>query len=113
MKDHDVDTVTLTRAEYVALQEQIEEAEDLAAYWEAKAEGGEGVPDEYVGRILDGENLLKVFRDWRGLNQSELARKSGVHRVSIADIEAGRKTGSVHTLKKLADALNITIDDLV
>ena len=79
----------------------------------AKAEGGEGVPDEYVGRILDGENLLKVFRDWRGLNQSELARKSGVHRVSIADIEAGRKTGSVHTLKKLADALNITIDDLV
>ncbi len=113
MKDHDGDTITLTRAEYEALQERIEDAEDTAAYWEAKAKGGEGLPDIYMGRLIEGEAPLLVFREWRGLNQSELARLSGVHRVSIADIEAGRKTGSVHTLKKLAEALNITIVDLV
>ena len=31
----------------------------------------------------------------------------------IADIEAGRKTGSIETVRKLADALNVAIDDLV
>jgi len=46
-------------------------------------------------------------------NLTRLVRLSVLHRVSIVDKEAGRKTGSVHTLKKLAEALNITIDDLV
>jgi hypothetical protein len=31
--------------------------------------------------------------------------------VQIADIEAGTKTGSVETLKKLADALGVALDD--
>jgi transcriptional regulator with XRE-family HTH domain len=36
-----------------------------------------------------------------------------VNRVQIIDIEAGRKTGSVETLRKLAQELGIDIDDLV
>ena len=107
------DMVTIPREEFERLVEAAEDLEDLRAIEAYEANPQEGLPHEFMLRILDGENLLKVFRDWRGLNQSELARKSGVHRVSIADIEAGRKTGSVHTLKKLAEALNITIDDLV
>lgn len=35
-----------------------------------------------------------------------------MNRTQIADIEAGRKTGSVATLKKLAGALAVAIDDL-
>jgi mRNA interferase RelE/StbE len=107
------DMVTIPREEFERLVEAAEDLEDLRAIEAYEANPKEGIPDEYVGRILDGEPLLRVFREWRGLNQSELARASGVHRVSIADIEAGRKTGSVKTLKKLADALRITIDDLV
>jgi mRNA interferase RelE/StbE len=38
---------------------------------------------------------------------------SGVNRVQIADIEAGRKSGSVETILKLADALGVAIDELV
>ena len=33
--------------------------------------------------------------------------------VPLIDIEAGRKTGSVETLRKLASTLQIEIDDLV
>jgi mRNA interferase RelE/StbE len=44
-----------------------------------------------------------------GLTQSA----SGVHRVVVADIEAGRKGGSVRSLKALAAALGVGIDDLV
>jgi transcriptional regulator with XRE-family HTH domain len=56
---------------------------------------------------------LRVWRDVRGLTQMALAEASGVNRVQIADIEAGRKTGSVATIGKLAEALGIGIDDLV
>jgi len=108
-----LDTVTIPREEYDRLCQAAEDLEDLRVVEDYLADPQEGIPHEYVVRILDGEAPLRVFRDWRGFNQSELGRKSGVHRVQIADIEAGRKTGSVATLKKLADALDIRIDDLV
>lgn len=41
------------------------------------------------------------------------ARQSGINRIQIIDIEGGRKAGSVASLKKLASALKIDIDDLV
>ena len=44
--------------------------------------------------------------------QAELARVSGVHRVNLGHIEAGRRGASVETLKRLAEALGVTMDDL-
>lgn len=108
-----VQTVTIPLEEYERLLEAAEDLEDLRAIAHARANPQEGVPDVYVGRLIDGENAVAVYRDWRGLGQSELARRSGVNRTQIADIEAGRKTGSVATLKKLAEALGVAIDDLV
>lgn len=40
-----------------------------------------------------------VWRKQLGLSQAELVRQSGVNRIQIIDIEAGRKTGSAATLK--------------
>jgi transcriptional regulator with XRE-family HTH domain len=71
------------------------------------------VPAEFARRLVAGESPLRVFRDWRGLTQARLAELARVNRVQIADIEAGRKTGSVETLKRLADALGVTVDELV
>ncbi|MDJ1006766.1 MAG: helix-turn-helix transcriptional regulator [Paracoccaceae bacterium] len=108
-----MDTVTISRAEYEALLAAREDLADIQAYDRAVSEAGEGLPARYMDRLLDGDAPLAVFRDWRGLSQSALARTSGVNRVQIADIEAGRKTGSVATLAKLADALSVTVDDLI
>ena len=109
-------TVTITRAEYDRLREAAEDLADLANYDRAKAALAAGedelIPAEYVDRMTDGESPVRVFRDLRGLSQTALAAASGVNRVQIADIEAGRKTGSVATLRKLADALSVTLDDL-
>lgn len=108
--------ITITRAEYDRLREAAEDLADIAAYDRAKAALAAGndelIPAEYVNRMIDGENPVRVFRDLRGLSQTALAAASGVNRVQIADIEAGRKTGSVTTLRKLADALAVTLDDL-
>ncbi len=73
----------------------------------------EGMPHEVLARLINGENPVMVIREWRALSVSELARRSNVHRMQIHDIEAGRKTGSVRTLKALATALDVTLDELV
>lgn len=70
----------------------------------------ESYPADLVKRIIDGESPVRVFREYRDLSQSALAEASGVNRVQIADIEAGRKTGSVTTLRKLAAALGVDLD---
>ncbi|MCW1427684.1 helix-turn-helix transcriptional regulator [Novosphingobium sp. JCM 18896] len=109
--------VTITKAEYQRLREAAEELDDLRSYDRAKAALAAGddelVPAEAVNRIIGGESPLRVFRDLRALTQQQLADASGVNRVQIADIEAGRKTGSVETVKKLAATLGVTLDDLV
>nr|WP_237400110.1 helix-turn-helix transcriptional regulator [Rhodovulum sulfidophilum] len=42
-----------------------------------------------------------------------MAEKAGVNRVTVAELETGRKQGSAQTLKKIADALGVTVDDLI
>lgn len=105
--------VTIPKAEYDALIEAREDLDDLKAIERHLANPAQGVPSAFVARMLDGESLLRLWREHRALSQTALAEASGVNRVQIADIEAGRATGSVATLKKLADALALTIDDLV
>jgi mRNA interferase RelE/StbE len=105
--------ITITRAEYDWLREAAEDLADMQAYDEAVAVGGEGIPIEAVKRMIEGESPLRVYRDLRGMTQSALAAASSVNRVQIADIEAKRSNGSIETMRKLAEALRVTIDDLV
>jgi mRNA interferase RelE/StbE len=71
------------------------------------------ISSEFVNRLLNGDNPLKVYRQIRGHTQAQLAKLADVNRTTIGEIEIGRKQGSVATLGRLATALNITIDDLV
>lgn len=105
--------ITIPRIEYDRLMRAAEDLADVLAYDRAMAEGGEAIPAEFVKRIIGGESPLRVYRDLRGLTQIRLSELSGVNRVQIADIEAGRKSGSVETVRKLAAALSVTVDDLV
>lgn len=111
------DTVTISRAEYERLLDIAEEAADVAAYDRAMARLASGldelIPSEFANRIIDGESRVRVYREYRGLTQSALAERARVNRVQIADIEAGRKSGSIETVRKLADALGVTVDDLI
>jgi mRNA interferase RelE/StbE len=47
------------------------------------------------------------------MTQEELAKASGVHRVTIARIETGEVSPMAETLKRLADALGVLVDDLM
>lgn len=56
---------------------------------------------------------LAALRKAMGLSQDKLSALSGVHRVTIARLELGTQSPTLETLKKLADALNVPIDELV
>ncbi len=109
--------VTIPREEYerlMALAEDAEDAEALARFRARLAAGEEElVPAAVAERLLGDESPVRVWREHRGLTQAGLGRASGVHRVVIADIEAGRRGGSVRSLKALAAALGVSLDDLV
>jgi DNA-binding XRE family transcriptional regulator len=108
--------VMISRGELDRLRAAAEELADLQSYDRAKAalmEGGdEWIPSQYANRLLDGESPLRVYRNLRGLTQAALAERAGVNRVTVAEIETGRKQGSVATLRALAGALDVTLDDL-
>lgn len=56
---------------------------------------------------------LRQFRREAGLTQVGLAEKSGVDPNTIARLERGEHTPSHPTLKRLAEALRVTISDLL
>jgi DNA-binding XRE family transcriptional regulator len=111
------ETVTIPKTEYERLRALDEEFADIesALAIEAKIASGEEelIPSVVVDRLLAAEAPLRVWREYRQLTQVALARASGVNRVQIVEIEAGRSTGSVHTLYKLATALDVDVDDLI
>lgn len=69
-------------------------------------------PASQINNVTALQGREGIWREHRGLTPVALAERSGVNRVQISNIEAGEKTGSVKTLKKLADALGVALDDL-
>lgn len=86
---------------------------DEELYDRADAEGGESFPAEVVDRLLAGRNPIRVYRDHRGMTQGALAAAAGLHPVYLSQIETGKRTGSARTLAAIAEALGVTVDDLI
>ncbi len=102
--------------DYERLVAAAEMLEDIRDYDEAKqrlAAGEEVVPSEVVYAILDGENPLRVWREHRQLTQQELADRAGISKPYLSQLEAGKRAGTTEVLARLAEALNLTIDDIV
>ncbi len=108
----EAETITISRAEYDRLVAAVEELEDLRIVERARANPEEGMPHTLVVRLVAGESPVRLFREWRGLSGAELARRAGVNVVQLHDIETGKRRGSVDTLKKLAVALQVALDDI-
>lgn len=109
--------VTIPKEEYDRLREAAEDLADLQAYDRATAALAAGeeesIPAEFANRLINGENPIRVYRDLRGMTQAALAEASGINRVYIAQIEAGKKPGSAQALKALAGAMDVSVDDLI
>lgn len=109
--------VVLPEADFEILLAAAEDAADSEAIrrFEQKLAAGEEefIPAEYVYRMLDGENRVAVWREFRGLTSKQLAEAAGITQAYLSQIETGKRDGTVGTMKKIATALKVDIDDLV
>jgi DNA-binding XRE family transcriptional regulator len=97
--------------DFERLVEAAEHAEDMH---DIKASAGdETFPQEFVKKLTNADNLLPVWREYRGMTQKELHEASGIGQGYIAQIETGKKTGSAETLLALAESLNCDIEDII
>jgi DNA-binding XRE family transcriptional regulator len=111
------DMIVLSKSDYELLLDRAELAEDIAAietYRKKLASGEEeAIPEEFAARLIEGENPIRVYRELRGMSARDLAEKTGISAAFLSEIENGKKDGGVATLKKIAQVLRVTIDDLV
>ena len=109
--------VVMPEEEYERLLDVADEAAAIAAVqrFEKRLAAGEEelLPSEFVDRILEGENKILAWREYRGLSAKALAEAAGITQAYLSQIETGKRDGTIGTMKKIADALKVTIDDLV
>lgn len=64
------------------------------------------MPDEFKDR-------LRKTREARGLTQADLAKKTGLQAAAISHFETAQRAPSFDNLRKLSDALNVSVDYLL
>lgn len=84
----------------------------VRAYDAARARKEEAFPAEIARLMVAGHSPIRVFRQYRGLTQAQLARTAKIARAYLAEIESGRKEGSVTVLRAIAAALKVDLDDI-
>ncbi len=103
--------------EYQRLVDEAEMLQDIRDYDEIKlilANGDEElIPSEVTYALLDGENPIRVWREYRGLTQQQVAEAAGISKSYLSQLESGQRKGSVEVLAGVAKALNVSLDDLV
>lgn len=71
------------------------------------------LPKDFQERIDKGEHPVRVWADYRGVTSAQLAEMTDLPRTTIATIANGHRYGSVRTLQRIAEALSVTVDDLI
>ena len=116
-RDGKPEWAVLPYEEYLKLLEQAEMLEDIRDYDDAKAELEKGedelIPSEVVFAIIDGENPIKVWREYRGLTQQQLAGAARISKPYLSQIETGKRTGTTEILSAIAKALDVSLDEIV
>ena len=89
--------------EYQSLIENLAEPDDSDVWF----------PHEVVGANIRGDSLIKAWREYRGMTQEELALKAGIKQPALARLEKPDANPRTVTLKKLAAAMDLDIEQLI
>jgi len=107
----------LPRAEYERLKkladEALEDAGTARLVARAKKEVAEGaplLPKETVDRLADGENPIRVLREFRGWTQVELVVAVGITQGYLSDLETNKRKGPLALHQRIARALGVPLE---
>lgn len=71
------------------------------------------IPHEIVEAvIMDKATPIRAWREHLGLTQSEVAKRIGITQAAFAQIESAEAKPRPATLKRVAEALGITIEQI-
>ena len=102
--------------DYLHLVEQAELLEDIRDFDSISAAIERGdeelIPAEVVNAILDGQNPIKVWREYRGLTQQQVADAIQISKPYLSQIETGKRTGTTDVLSAIAEVLNISLEQI-
>lgn len=62
---------------------------------------------------MRNNNRIKFIRNKKGMTQEELANEVGVDRSLISKLETGESEGSLSTLRKIAEVLEVALAELL
>jgi DNA-binding Xre family transcriptional regulator len=105
------DRLATLASRFDALRELVEDRQAAAAF--TRTGDQESVPDSVVGRLLDGENPIRVWRQHRGLSLRSLAEQVRTSPSALSDIETGKSEGRLSILHRIAGALDVDLEDLI
>ena len=120
-----MNTLTIDKKEYAVvekssflqMQEIVKNYQDgqdlLRAREDIENGDDELIPFEIVKRLHNGDNPIRVWREYRGFSLEVVASKIGLTSSALSLIETRKRELKVNTLIKLAEVLGIDIDDLV
>ncbi len=110
----------LPRKEYESLVARAADADEdrgtahlVALARNAISGGAPLLPKNVVDRLANGENPVRVMREWRDVTQMYLSFKTGLSQGYISDVETGRRNGTTAALRLIADVLKVPLDLLV
>jgi len=110
----------LPRKDYEALVARAAEADEdkgtarlVKLGRDAVAAGAPLLPKHVVDRLANGENPVRVLREWRDKPQEYISFKTDLSQGYISDLETGRRNGTTAALRLIADVLNVPLDLLV
>jgi hypothetical protein len=110
----------IPRKEYEILVAKAAEADEdtgtVRLVARARKDIGNGVPRlpfDVVNRIANGENAIRVIREWKDITQLSLAQRAHIGQGYVSDLENGRRKGTTAAIKEIARVLEVPLDFLV
>lgn len=91
----------------------MEEFEEIRHELEKARALKHGIPDEVVrANIMEDVPLIRAWREHLGLTQTEVAARMGISQAALAQMEAPAARPRKTTLRKLAQALGLTLEQV-
>lgn len=103
-------------ADYERLLDLAEDRADVLAAVRAeerRRNGEEYLPVALVDEMMRGGSALKAWRKHRGLSLEDLAAAAGTHASTLSNIEKGTRHGRPWLWRALAEALQVSVDDIL
>lgn len=100
--------------DFLRFQELAQITKEIKSFQKKVASGEEELlPSDYAERLVFGESAIKVWREFRGFTQAQLADNAAISVPYLSQIENSDRQPSLTVLKNLAAVLNVALDDLI